>query len=352
MHNNLINIYKKQINRKRKIILSLVIISILLAILSISVGSSMMSFIDVIKAIFRIGDNNNILIVYNIRLPRVIAAIIAGGGLAISGCVMQNVLKNDMASPSTLGVGNASVFGANVAIILLGAGSMANSNGFIDINNPYIVSTFSFLFAIICLFIILFLAKIKKFKSTSIILAGVALSTIFSAGTTLLQFFSVDNQLSSAIYWTFGNLGRATYKECLIMFIIITLSFIYFLFKRWDFNALSNGQDLASSLGVKVNKVTLISLLLSSLITAVCVSFLGVIGFVGLIAPQIMKKIIGDDFRFLIPSSFLFGVCLLLLSDTIGRVILLGTALPVGAITSLLGGPMFIYLLLRKKDDE
>ena len=123
------------------------------------------------------------------------------------------------------------------------------------------------------------------------------------------------------------------------------------MYKRWDYNALSNGNDLARTLGVKTEGLTIISLLLASLITAVCVSFMGVIGFIGLISPQIMKKFIKDDFRYLIPGSFLFGSCLLMLSDIISRVLVIGTSLPVGAITSLLGGPMFIYLLLRKKRD-
>ena len=122
------------------------------------------------------------------------------------------------------------------------------------------------------------------------------------------------------------------------------------MLRRWDYNAMANGNDLAKTLGVKTEALTIISLLLASLITAVCVSFLGIIGFVGLIAPQIMKKFIGDDFRFLIPTSFLFGSNLLLLSDLLGRVVINGSSLPVGAITSLLGGPMFIYLLLRERD--
>ena len=334
--------------RKRRIIgiALLFLVVLLLFILGIGIGTTYIPFIDVIKAIFNIGDMDTIFIVKNIRLPRALAAFIAGGGLAISGCIMQNVLKNEMASPSTLGVGNAAVFGANVAIIGLGA-----ANGFINLNNPYVVSGFAFVFAIISVFLILFLARIKHFTSESIVLAGVAIGTIFNAGTLILQFFSEEGELASAVFWTFGDLSRANYKECLIMFIIIFISLIFFIIKGYDYNAIANGRGFAKTLGVKVERTSIISLLLASFITAVCVSFLGIIGFVGLIAPQIMKRFVKDDFRYLIPSSFLFGSALLLLSDLVSRLIIKGTPLPVGAITSLLGGPMFIYLLIRGRKD-
>lgn len=348
---NLIDFYKNNMAKKRLVLIILFFAAIFLFILGVSVGSTYIPFIDVCKAIFHQGSEENILIVYNIRLPRVIAAFLAGGGLAISGCIMQNVLKNDMASPSTLGVGNAAVFGANLAIITLGAGSFAKSNGLIDINNPYLVTIFAFLFALASVGLILLLARFKHFSKESIVLAGVAIGTIFQAGTLIVQFFSDDTELASAVFWSFGNLGRATYMECLLMFIVIFISLGFFMLKRWDYNAMANGNDLAKTLGVKTEGLTIISLLLASLITAVAVSFLGVIGFIGLISPQIMKKFIKDDFRYLIPASCLFGSCLLILSDIVSRVIVIGTSLPVGAITSLLGGPMFIYLLLRKKND-
>ena len=351
MENNaMLNSYKRNLARKRIILIVLILLMVLFFLLSVSIGSSNMSLIDVCKAILRIGDEDNILIIYNIRLPRALAAIIAGGGLAISGAIMQNVLKNPMASPSTLGVSNASVFGANLAIIVFGAGSYSAANHMIAIDNPYIVSIMSFVFALLSVGVILLLARFKHFRSESIVLAGVAIGTIFQAGTTLIQFFSVNEDLSTAVFWTFGNLNRATYRDDLIMLIIVLLGLGYFLYKRWDYNAISGGSDFATSLGVNVERTTIISLLFASLITAVCVSFLGIIGFVGLIAPQIMKKFIGDDFRYLIPTSFFFGTNLLLVSDLLGRVVINGGSLPVGAITSLLGGPMFIYLLLRERD--
>lgn len=348
----LITEYKKHLAKKLIVLAVLIILSFILFIVCISVGASKISFLEVLRAIFKIGDETNVLIVWNIRLPRVLAAVIAGGGLAVSGCVMQNVLKNPIASPSTLGVGNAAVFGANFAIIIIGAGSFHSTHGtWLTINNPYLVSTFAFIFSLIAVGIILLLAQTKKFNSSAIVLAGVAVGSIFQAATTLVQYFSVDSQVASAVYWTFGNLSRATYLEDLIMGVVVGASCLYFFFKRWDYSAMTHGHSYAKSLGVKTQSTTIMTLLLASLITAVCVSFLGIIGFIGLIAPQIMKRIIGDDYRYLLPTSFFCGATILLIADTVGRLVIAGTSLPVGAVTSLLGGPMFLYLLLREKKD-
>lgn len=321
--------------------------------MSVFVGSGTLSFKEVFLAIFNKGSETARLIVRCIRFPRVIAALIAGGGLAVSGLVMQTVLKNPLASPTTLGVSNAAVFGANFAIIVVGAGAFHSTHGsWLSISNPYLVSTFSFLSAIIAAGSILLLARLKNLNASAIVLAGVAVSAIFQAGTTLIQYFASDTQVASAVYWTFGDLGRASYKTDLIMFIVVAVSTLFFFLKRWDFSAMSGGLAYAKTLGVNTRFMTIMSLLLASLITSVTVSFLGIIGFVGLTAPQFMKRIVGDDYRYLLPSSFLAGALLLLISDILGRLPIFGTSVPVGVVTSLIGGPVFLAILLRRKKNE
>lgn len=343
--------YARTKTKKLAIIGVLFALVFLLFVVCVFVGSSNLSFKEVFLAIFGKGSVSARLIVRNIRLPRVVAALVAGGGLAISGLVMQTVLKNPLASPTTLGVSNAAVFGANFAIIVVGAGAFHSTHGnLLTIDNPYLVSTFAFIFAIIALGTILLLSKFGKFDSTAIVLAGVAVSSIFQAGTSLVQYFASDTRVASAVYWTFGDLARATYKTDLIIFIVVTVSFLFFFLKRWDFSAMTGGINYAKTLGVKTEPLTIISLLLASLITAVTVSFLGVIGFVGLIAPQFMKRIIGDDFGYLLPSSFLAGALLLLVSDVLGRVVIAGTSIPVGVVTSLIGGPVFLIILIGRKN--
>ncbi len=339
--------------KKIAIILILLALVFLFFVVSVFVGSGTLSFKEVFLAIFNKGSETARLIVRRIRFPRVIAALIAGGGLAVSGLVMQTVLKNPLASPTTLGVSNAAVFGANFAIIVVGAGAFHSTHGsWLSISNPYLVSTFSFLSAIIAAGSILLLARLKNLNASAIVLAGVAVSAIFQAGTTLIQYFASDTQVASAVYWTFGDLGRASYKTDLIMFIVVAVSTLFFFLKRWDFSAMSGGIAYAKTLGVNTRFMTIMSLLLASLITSVTVSFLGIIGFVGLTAPQIMKRIVGDDYRFLLPSSFLAGALLLLISDILGRLPIFGTSVPVGVVTSLIGGPVFLAILLRRKKNE
>ena len=339
--------------KKIAIILILLALVFLFFVVSVFVGSGTLSFKEVFLAIFNKGSETARLIVRRIRFPRVIAALIAGGGLAVSGLVMQAVLKNPLASPTTLGVSNAAVFGANFAIIVVGAGAFHSTHGsWLSISNPYLVSTFSFLSAIIAAGSILLLARLKNLNASAIVLAGVAVSAIFQAGTTLIQYFASDTQVASAVYWTFGDLGRASYKTDLIMFIVVAVSTLFFFLKRWDFSAMSGGLAYAKTLGVNTRFMTIMSLLLASLITSVTVSFLGIIGFVGLTAPQFMKRIVGDDYRYLLPSSFLAGALLLLISDILGRLPIFGTSVPVGVVTSLIGGPVFLAILLRRKKNE
>lgn len=339
--------------KKIAIILILLALVFLFFVVSVFVGSGTLSFKEVFLAIFNKGSETARLIVRRIRFPRVIAALVAGGGLAVSGLVMQTVLKNPLASPTTLGVSNAAVFGANFAIIVVGAGAFHSTHGsWLSISTPYLVSTFSFLSAIIAAGSILLLARLKNLNASAIVLAGVAVSAIFQAGTTLIQYFASDTQVASAVYWTFGDLGRASYKTDLIMFIVVAVSTLFFFLKRWDFSAMSGGIAYAKTLGVNTRFMTIMSLLLASLITSVTVSFLGIIGFVGLTAPQFMKRIVGDDYRYLLPSSFLAGALLLLISDILGRLPIFGTSVPVGVVTSLIGGPVFLAILLRRKKNE
>lgn len=165
------------------------------------------------------------------------------------GACHADGFENPLASPTTLGVSNAAVFGANFAIIVVGAGAFHSTHGsWLSISNPYLVSTFSFLSAIIAAGSILLLARLKNLNASAIVLAGVAVSAIFQAGTTLIQYFASDTQVASAVYWTFGDLGRASYKTDLIMFIVVAVSTLFFFLKRWDFSAMSGGIAYAKPL--------------------------------------------------------------------------------------------------------
>ena len=289
-------------------------------------------------------------VIWDIRLPRIVAAILVGAILATSGAVMQCVLNNPLASASTLGVSQGAAFGAALGIIVFGGGviSSGSANVAVAVNNPYIVTLCAFIFGSLSTLIILALTRLKKTLGPSgLILAGVALSSLFTGGSTLLQYFADETKISAVVFWTFGNLGSAGWGEILILAIVFALSFCYFMLNRWNYNAMRSGIDTAQSLGVNTKALLLISMTICSLTAAIAVSFVGIISFVGLVAPHMMRKFVGDDYRFLIPCSAIGGALLLIIADTFARLVISPVVLPVGAITAFLGAPVFLILLLK-----
>ncbi|MCR4833184.1 MAG: iron ABC transporter permease [Butyrivibrio sp.] len=330
----------------------MIIAVIFVAFYSLFVGSSDMSFKETFDAILKHGSAAANRIIWNIRIPRILAAVIAGAGLSLSGLIMQTNLNNPMASPSTLGVSNAAVFGANLSIIAFAGGFLSTGNNLSAYTtgiNPYATSVMAFLFSTFSIILILGLCRFRAFQPGVVVLAGIAIGSVWTAATTILQFFATDVGISAAVIWNFGDLGRATYKVDLIMFVVVLAGFILFYISCWHFNALLSGDAVAKSLGINVNLLRFVSMLAASMITAVCVSFLGIIGFVWIICPHITKKVLGNDHRVTIPVSALAGSLLLLFADTLSRSLGSGSALPVGAITSLLGAPFFIVIIFSKK---
>lgn len=344
--------YKKLQRKKNLIIIILLILVLIMTILCLFVGSSNMSFIESIKAIFYSSTPMNNRIMYNIRMPRALACLIAGAGLSLSGLIMQSTLGNSMASPSTLGVSNAAVFGANLSMIVFAGGFISsgnNINNYFNQANPFQTSFMAFIFSFLSILLILGLCRIRSFSPNVVVLAGIAIGSIWQAGTTILQYFATDVGIQASVVWSFGDLSRATYQTDLIMAIIVLLGFIFFYLSSWKYNAILCGDNQAISLGVNVKLLRFLSLLISSLITASCVSFLGIIGFVGIICPHITKKIIGANHKYTIPASLLTGSLLLLTADTVAKLIGHGSALPVGAITSIIGAPFFLYIIFRRE---
>ncbi len=340
-------------DKKNILILTAMAISVVvLFIISLFVGSSSMSLKQAFLALFGKGQNNFIIIMQKIRLPRAIAALFVGAGLAISGLIMQTSLSNEMASPSTLGVSNAATFGANVSIIGLAGGFLSTGNNianYFNSSNIYLTSFLAFVFALGSVLITLGLSRLKSMNKSTVILAGIAMGAMWTALTSLLQFYATDVSLSAAVIWSFGDLSRATYNIDLIIAIVVILSSVFFGIFANQYNAMLSGDDMARSVGIKTETFRFISLLVASLITAICIANLGIIGFVGIICPHIAKRLFGHDHKLTIPGSILIGAILLLLSDTLARTIGNGSAIPVGIITSLIGAPFFIYIIFRKK---
>lgn len=323
-----------------------------LVLVSLTTGSSALTAGDLLEALLGRSTDQTRAILFRVRLPRTAAAAVVGAALALSGCVMQCVLRNPLASASTLGVSQGAAFGAAAAIIGLDAGvqNAANASAAVTISSPAAVTVCAFLGGMATTVFVLALSRLRGAAPSSMILAGVALSSLFTGGTTLLQYFADDVQVATVVYWTFGDLGRPGWSEIGLIAVCTAAALLFFLWNRWNYNALSGGGDTARSLGVNVGVLTCASMALCTLIAAVSVAFVGVVSFVGLVAPHMLRRFTGADHRFLIPASALGGAALLLLGDLAARELLSPAVLPIGAITSFLGAPMFLYLLFRRGD--
>lgn len=337
---------------RKKWIVLLVMIGLLFAsaVASLSVGSSNLSVPVILRTIFGGGNRQENAIIWNLRMPRVATATVVGMALALSGCVMQNVLRNPLASASTLGVSQGASFGAAVAIVYFGAGIQVNAGGTasaLTVTNPAMVTLCAFLGGIATTAVILAFARFRGTTPATMVLAGVAISSMFTGGTALVQYFCDDVMVATVVYWTFGSLGRAGWTEIAIIAALTFAAFGFFYFNRWNYNAMEGGTHTAKSLGVPVDRLIVLSMILCALVSSVSVAFVGCISFIGLIASHIMRRFVGNDYRFLIPCSALCGGILLILSDIVSRMLLSPTVLPIGALTSFLGAPLFLYLIIK-----
>jgi iron complex transport system permease protein len=345
--------YLAYVRRKYFWIMGGLLLLFFMLVYSISVGAVEIPFYKVIQTLLgqepvTKSDENIWRIVWNIRLPQALAAIVAGAGLSVAGVVMQSILRNPIASPFTLGVSNAGAFGAAVSVVVLGTGKVQSTVAdAIIINNPYMTTMVAFLFCLLATGVILLISKIRGTSPEVMVLAGVALSSLFTAGTMFLQYFADDTQLAAVVFWTFGDVGRVNWLELEIMTGVVLLAILFFIVNSWNYNAIDAGDETAKGLGVNVERIRLTGMVIAALVSAVIVAFLGVIGFVGLICPHMVRRVIGDDQKYLIPGSTLFGGILLLVSDTAARLIISPYVLPVSVLTAFMGAPAFIYLLLR-----
>ncbi|MEE3400977.1 MAG: iron ABC transporter permease [Methanomethylophilus sp.] len=332
-------------SRSRKIIFIavLAVLIAVIAVLSATVGSYSISASEVYGIIWdqitggTPSDTVKQHIVIDLRLPRIFAAIIAGFALAVCGVAMQSMMKNPLADPYTMGISSGAGFGAALAIIL---GFEMVSGGGIVIN--------AFIFAVIPSLVIVLLSRIRSPSPTMMILCGISLMYMFNALTQLFMLLSDPDDLASVYTWLVGSVDGIDYSELMIIFLVALDGCFVVQYFANQLNVMGIGDERARTLGINVDRQRLIILLVITLVAAAVVSFTGVIGFVGLVAPHICRLIIGADNRYLIPASGCMGALLLLVSDIIAKTIVAPTMLPVGVIMSCIGGPVFIILILRR----
>lgn len=304
--------------------------------LALSLGSFPMGPGDFWEALRNPSGGPRSLVVWNLRLPRIASALICGWGLALGGMILQGVLRNPLASPATLGVSQGAAFGAAFSVWLFGAGTMS-------------MAFAAFLGGAAAAAFLLLLTWRGRLDARDLVLAGVALASLFTSATLVLQYLASETELALMLFWSFGDLARSTWTEWGVCAVVVLGASLWMLWRRWDLNAMEAGDAVAEGLGVNLLGLRLRALACVALVTGVVTAFHGVIAFLGLMAPHLARGIVGVEQRWLLPSSSLVGALLLLGADALGRSLPTAGVLPVGVLTSFLGAPTFLLLLMRRR---
>ncbi|WP_019674048.1 FecCD family ABC transporter permease [Psychrobacter lutiphocae] len=329
------------LNRKKLVILgALVVLCFISFVVDVAVGPAMLSIEQVLKGIFTPNEveSNIRVIMSQIRLPIALMALLIGCLLGTAGAVMQTILHNPLASPYTLGVGSGAAFGASLAIVLgLGATS---------------VSLLSFIFSISVCMLIYLMGKNKNLSTNSMVLSGIALTFLFQALQALIQYGSSETQNQAIVFWTFGSLQRTSWTNLAITATVTFICVPLLLKDAWKYTGLLMGDEKAESLGIRVDAIKLKAMILISLMASVAVSFTGTIGFIGLAAPHVATRLVGEEKRYHLITSALCGMLLLSFASIISKAIMPGIIYPIGIVTSIIGVPFFFTLVLRRKKGQ
>lgn len=285
-------------------------------------------------------DPGHPFVIMEVRLPRILTAVLVGGGLAVAGCIFQSLLQNPLADPYTLGISSGAAFGASLAILLLIVG--------VTLPAALVIPGMAFGGALLTLAAVFSLASPSaRLSSNSLILAGIIISAILSAGISLIKFLA-DEQVNAIIFWLMGSfIGKDWSDVLLLTALVLPCTTLLMAFAR-ELDIMTFGDRTSESLGIETGKIRKTILVVASLATSACVAVSGIIGFVGLIVPHFVRMILGPSNRLLIPCSFLCGCILLLGADTITRVVL-PTEIPIGVLTALIGGPLFCYIFRKSQ---
>jgi iron complex transport system permease protein len=348
-------LYITHTRRRLLLIFGMVLVLALLCLLGLSVGGASYSVSQSWEALLAgppakdRGAPIRHHIIWILRVPRVLMGVVGGIGLAVSGLMMQTILRNPLASPYTLGISAAASFGAALGII--SKLSLVAILFPVAVRQDIMIISNSFLFTLICTFLIYFLSKLKRISAETILLFGVAMMYVFEAATSFMQYIGNPEELAELVYWMFGSMSKASWIKLQITTVCVGLCVLLCYRQAWNFNSLMLGDESAQSIGINVEALRILGLLLSCFMTAVIVSLLGPIGFIGLVAPHIGRMLVGGDHRFLIPITCLAGGMLLVVADTISCIILSPAVVPVGIMTSFVGVPLLIYLIAKRRKE-
>ncbi|MEW9122399.1 MAG: iron ABC transporter permease [Thermotaleaceae bacterium] len=337
--------YDLMLKRRTALIAVLLGITLTLFVLNISIGSSNISLPEIFKTLITgKGQGHNVMIIRDIRLPMSLMALAVGACLGVGGCEIQTILRNPIASPYTLGITNAATFGAALGLIL-------NTN-ILNVSESIMVTANAFVFALLASICIYVFSSRRGSRKNTIVLFGIALNFLFSALTMILQYISDDEDLKSLVFWNMGSMLKTNWTKFLIVLCALIFSFIILYKNAWKLTAMTLDDTKAQSLGVDTQKIRRMVILLTSLVTAFAVSFVGSIGFVGLISPHIARQLVGEDQRFFLPLSAIIGAIVVSFAFVVSKLIIPGVVLPIGLVTAIVGIPVFLTIIFRKMGDN
>ncbi|WP_380179298.1 FecCD family ABC transporter permease [Kalamiella sp. sgz302252] len=286
-------------------------------------------------------DAGSRVIVWDIRLPYALMAVVVGLALGLAGAEMQTILNNPLASPFTLGVSSAAAFGAALAIVL--------GIGLPGIPDQWFISANAFIFALLAALMLDGVTRWTRVATSGVVLFGIALVFTFNALVSMMQFIASEDTLQGLVFWTMGSLARASWDKLGVLTLALLVILPFSMMSSWKLTALRLGEDRAVSFGIDVRRLRLGTLLRISILSALAVAFVGPIGFIGLVAPHIARLIFGEDHRFYLPASALTGALVLSMASVVSKNLVPGVIIPVGIVTSLVGVPFFLSIILRHR---
>lgn len=318
-------------NRNKKIFLSIIVL-IIAGVIDLFIGDSKIALSDLsnLSKVQR-------TILFNIRLPEVLTSIVVGLSLGLGGAIMQTILNNPLADPFTLGISSAAGFGASLFLLL----------GF----SLSYVAFGSIIFSLVSMILVFYVSKKKAMNTEDMILAGIAIKFFFDSLTSLLQYLATDEALSSIVFWLFGNVTKTSLKQVGIILFVLVVSLVFSLKDSWKLTAMRFGEDRAMAMGVDIKKLKVRTFILVSILAAVSVSYVGIIGFLGILAPHFARRLVGEDQRYYLILSAVAGAVLLVISSMISKIVKPGVVIPIGIISSIIGLPLIYVMLFGVKND-
>ncbi|WPN32983.1 iron ABC transporter permease [Pseudomonas sp. P5_109] len=340
------DVYRHLVLRKRLILVALAALLLFSVLLDLALGPASYSLGEVLGALFSpdSAPAQVRVVMWDIRLPVALMAVAVGAALSLAGAQMQTILNNPLASPFTLGISAAASFGA--------AMGLAFGVALFPLAAQYMVPVNAFIMAMLSALLIHFLSMRRGVTAETIVLLGIALVFTFNALLALVQFFATEQAVAAVVFWTMGSLTKATWPKLGVICLVILITLPIFARRAWALTALRLGDDKAASFGINVRSLRFQTLIMVSLLASFPVAFVGTIGFIGLVGPHIARMLIGEDQRFFLPASLLTGALILSASSVVSKTLIPGAIFPIGVVTSLIGVPFFISLILGGKKNS